>query len=52
MARRKKRSGSSRRKSKPKPKFRSKVDADVVDRLLYRFVALVTKGLTLLNWTA
>ena len=45
MARRKKRVGGSRRKPKPKAKFRSKVDIELVDQLLYRFVALVKQGL-------
>jgi len=48
MAKRKNRSGGSRRKSKPKPEFRSQVEAELVDRLLYRFVALVKHGLELM----
>jgi len=38
MARRKKH-------AKPKPVFRNKVGAELVDELLYRFVALVKHGL-------
>ena len=37
-----------RRASKPKPTFRGQVPADVVDQLLYRFVALVKHGLELM----
>jgi len=48
MAKRKKGSGGSRRKAKPKPEFRSKVETELVDRLLYRFVALVKHGLELM----
>jgi len=48
MAKRRKRGGDSRRKSRPKPKFRNKVEADLVDRLLYSFVALVKQGLELM----
>ncbi len=33
---------------KPKPAFRGQVEAEVVDQLLYRFVALVRRGLELL----
>ena len=44
MAQSRKRSGS-RRSSKPKPTFRGQVPLEVVDRLLYRFVALVKQGL-------
>ena len=47
MAQSRKRSGS-RRSSKPKPTFRGQVPLDVVDRLLYRFVALVKQGLELM----
>ena len=45
MARQKKRVGRSRRKPKPKREFRSKVDIELVDQLLYRFVDLVKHGL-------
>jgi len=44
----KKRSKRSGRWSKPKPKFRGQVEAELVDRLLYRFVALVKHGLELM----
>ena len=47
MAQSRKRSGS-RRSSKPKPTFRGRVPAEVVDQLLYRFVALVKQGLELM----
>jgi len=44
----KKRTSGSRQRAKPKPEFRSRVEAEVVDRLLYRFVALVKRGLELM----
>jgi hypothetical protein len=34
--------------NRPKPAFRSQVEADVVDLLLYRFVALIQRGLALM----
>jgi hypothetical protein len=40
-----KKKGQSR---KPKPAFRGQVEAEVIDQLLYRFVALVKRGLELL----
>jgi hypothetical protein len=48
MAKKKKGAGGSGRKSKPKPEFRSQVEDEIVDQLLYRFVALVKKGLELM----
>ena len=45
MTRRKKRIGGSHRKPKAKRAFRSKVDIELVDQLLYRFVGLVKHGL-------
>lgn len=48
MAKRGKRRGSSNRKSKHRAKFRNKVEIELVDRLLYSFVALVKKGLELM----
>jgi hypothetical protein len=48
MAKKKKGAGGSGRKSKPKPKFRNQVEDEIVDQLLYRFVALVKKGLELM----
>jgi len=48
MAKKKKGAGGSGRKSKPKPEFRSQVEDEIVDQLLYRFVALVKKGLALM----
>lgn len=48
MAKKKKGDGGSGRKSKPKPEFRSKVEDQIVDQLLYRFVVLVKKGLELM----
>jgi hypothetical protein len=47
MARKKGARGSGRQ-SKPKPGFRSQVEDEIVDQLLYRFVALVKKGLELM----
>jgi len=40
-----KRSGQ---RSKPEPEFRSQVETELVDQLLYRFVALVKQGLELI----
>jgi len=48
MAKKKKGAGGSGRESKPKPEFRSQVEEELVDQLLYRFVALVKKGLELM----
>jgi len=48
MARSSKRSSGTRRASKPKPTFRGRVPLEVVDQLLYRFVALVKQGLELM----
>lgn len=48
MARSRRRSSGSRRPSKPQPTFRSRVEAEVVDELLRRFVALVKHGLELM----
>jgi hypothetical protein len=48
MTKKKKGAGGSGRKSKPKPEFRSQVEDEIVDQLLYRFVALVKKGLALM----
>ncbi len=48
MAKKKKGAGGSGRKFKPKPEFRSQVEDEIVDQLLYRFVALVQKGLELM----
>lgn len=48
MARSRRRSSGSRRSAKPKPVFRSRVEAEVIGELLYRFVALVKHGLELL----
>ena len=44
----KKRSKRSGRRPKPKPEFRGQVETELVDRLLYRFVALVKHGLELM----
>ena len=44
----KKRSKRSGQRSKPKPKSRSKVGTELVDQLLYHFVALVNHGLELM----
>ena len=44
----KKRSKRSGKRSKPKPEFRSRVEAELVEQLLYRFVALVKHGLELM----
>jgi hypothetical protein len=44
----KKRSKRSGKRSKPKPEFRSRVETELVDQLLYRFVALVKHGLELM----
>ena len=44
----KKRSKRSGQRSKPKPEFRGQVEAELVDQLLYRFVALVKHGLELM----
>ena len=44
----KKGAGGPGRKSKPKPEFRSQIEDKIVDQLLYRFVALVKKGLALM----
>jgi len=43
-----KRASRSPQRARPKPEFRSRVEAEVVDRLLYRFVALVKRGLELM----
>ncbi len=48
MSKKKKGAGGSTRKSKPKPEFRSKIEDEIVDQLLYRFVVLVKKGLELM----
>ena len=46
MARKKRGPDGSGRKSKPE--FRSKVEDEIVDQLLYRFVVLVKQGLELM----
>jgi hypothetical protein len=48
MAKKKNGSGGSSQKSKPKPEFRNQVEDEVVDQLLYRFVALIKQGLELM----
>ncbi len=48
MATKKNRRKRSERRTKSNPEFRSRVEAEVVDRLLYRFVALVKHGLKLM----
>lgn len=48
MARSRKRSSRSRCSPQPKPAFRSRVEAEMVDELLRRFVALVKHGLELM----
>lgn len=48
MATKKNRRKRSGKRATPKSGFRSQVEAEVVDRLLYRFVALVKHGLALM----
>jgi hypothetical protein len=48
MATKKNRRKRSGKRSTPKSGFRNQVEAEVVDRLLYRFVALVKHGLELM----
>jgi hypothetical protein len=48
MAQSRKRSSRSRRLPRPKPALRSRVEAEMVDELLRRFVALVKHGLELM----
>ncbi|MBU0493609.1 MAG: transposase [Chloroflexi bacterium] len=48
MATKKNRRKRSGQRSRPKSEFRNQVEADVVDRLLHRFVALVKHGLELM----
>jgi len=47
VGRPKKKEGGTQ-KPKSKPEFRTRVDPDLVDRLLYRFVFLVKQGLELM----
>jgi len=51
MVRSRKGSSRTRRSPKPKPTFRSRVPAELVDQLLYHFVALVKQGLELMLQT-
>ena len=51
MARKKKRNAHASQRSPRRPEFRGKVEAEVVDRLLYRFVVLVKRGLELMLHT-
>ena len=48
MATKKNRRKRSGQRSKPKLEFRSRVETEVVDQLLHRFVALVKHGLELM----